>query len=224
MELVKFVVNNMLFLKRSERNIKSMKYYMIDNNDSFVYNLAAYFLKLGQDIIVENIDSAEITKINDKKYSGIIISPGPGTPQQAILSQKIIERYAGKIPILGVCLGHQVIGHCFGADVCKGKRPMHGKISVIQNRGERLFLNLPNSFKVTRYHSLIIDTKTLIPEFIIDAETEDGNIMAISHKKHPIYGLQFHPEALLTEYGYEIIENFIDICRDWENRNDNDKD
>ncbi|WP_312650068.1 anthranilate synthase component II [Aminipila sp.] len=197
-----------------------MKYYMIDNNDSFVYNLAAYFEKLGQEIIVENVDSADIAKINDKKYSGLIISPGPGTPKQAIFSQKLIEVYTGKIPILGVCLGHQVIGHCFGADVCKGNRPMHGKISIIQNRGQRLFLNLPNSFNVTRYHSLIIDSKTLTPEFIIDAETEDGVIMAISHRKYPIYGLQFHPEALLTEYGYEIIENFIDICKAWEDRND----
>lgn len=193
---------------------------MIDNNSSFVYNLAAYFEELGQEIIVGNVDSADIAKINDKKYSGIIIPPGPGRPKQAIFSQKLIEAYKGKIPILGVGLGHQIIGHCFGADVCKGTRPMHGKISVIQNRGQGLFLNLPNSFRVTRYDSLIMDSKILTPELLIDAETEDGEIMAISHRKYPIYGLQFHPEALLTEYGHEIIKNFIDICKSWENRND----
>lgn len=193
-----------------------MKYYMIDNNDSFVYNLAAYFEKLGHDITVENINNMDADNLNFSNYNGIIISPGPGTPEQAVVSKAVVKSCAGKIPILGVCLGHQVIGHCFGATVKKGRRPMHGKVCTLFNEGKRLFNRLPSNFKVTRYHSLVIDQSTLPKEFIVDALTEDGEVMAISHIKYPLYGVQFHPEALLTEYGYDLLKNFNELCKRWE--------
>lgn len=196
-----------------------MKYYMIDNNDSFVYNLAAYFEALGHEIIVENIENIDVNNLNIDNFNGIIISPGPGTPEQAIVSTAVLKSYIGKIPILGVCLGHQVIGYYFGATVKKGKRPMHGKVSILYNDGKGLFNRLPATFNVTRYHSLVIDKSTLPEEFIVDAVTEDQEIMAISHVKYPLYGVQFHPEALLSEYGYALLSNFNEICEMWERRN-----
>ncbi|MDF2541723.1 MAG: anthranilate synthase subunit [Herbinix sp.] len=196
-----------------------MKYFMIDNNDSFVYNLAAYFKELGQEIQVENIKDIRLNSFHINNLKGIIISPGPGTPEQAVISSDIVNNYAGKIPILGVCLGHQVIGHCFGATVKKGRRPMHGKISTLHHTEERLFHGLPSSFQVTRYHSLVIDQSTLSNEWIIDAVTDDEEIMAISHIKYPLYGVQFHPEALLTEYGHELLSNFIKLSEVWESGN-----
>ncbi len=197
-----------------------MKFYILDNHDSFVYNLAAYVQMHGADVVVETIDSADIATIDQHPYSGIIISPGPGTPGQAVCSRQLVGRYGGKIPILGVCLGHQVIGYCYGANVCKGRRPMHGKLSVIKNNGKGLFCNLPEEFYVTRYHSLIIEQDSLPVDFRVDAVTAEGEIMAISHEKAPIYGLQFHPEALLTEFGFEMLGNFIEICISWEKSND----
>lgn len=192
-----------------------MKFYMIDNNDSFVYNLVSYFEKLGQEVLVENIKSISIEKLDISGLGGIIISPGPGTPEQAAVSKKAIQLYGGRLPILGVCLGHQVIAHSFGGSVIKGKRPMHGKISKLSNNGLRLFKNLPDRFFVTRYHSLVVDMSKLPADFMIDATSADGEVMAISHQKQPVYGVQFHPEALLTEYGYEILNNFISICEKW---------
>ena len=188
---------------------------MIDNNDSFVYNLASYFEKLGQDVQVENIDSININKINVNEFNGIIISPGPGIPEQATVSKKVIQLFGGCLPILGVCLGHQVIVHSFGGRVVKGARPMHGKVVGISNNGMRLFSGLPNVFKVTRYHSLVADKRRLPSDFIVDAMSDDNEIMAISHQKYPIYGVQFHPEALLTEYGYELLNNYLLICEEW---------
>lgn len=197
-----------------------MKYYMVDNNDSFVYNLAAYFEELGHDIVVENINNINYHDIDIKSLKGIIISPGPGTPEQALISKSIVKSFAGKIPILGVCLGHQVIGHCFGATVKKGRKPMHGKVCILHNEGKGLFKRLPSTFNITRYHSLVIDQSTLSKEFIVDAVTEDQEIMAISHVKYPLYGVQFHPEALLTDHGHDLLRNFNEICEIWEHTND----
>jgi len=196
-------------------------YILIDNYDSFVYNIAAYFEKLGVDIIVKSVDDITIQEIESLNVSGIILSPGPGNPSKYVALLNIIDVFKGKIPILGICLGHQVIGYYFGFNIIKGNKPMHGKISWIQNNGKSLFKGLPKNFKVTRYHSLVIDNTIDSIPFEVDALSEDGVIMAITHNKFPIYGIQFHPEAVLTEYGYDVIRNYISICDTWRDRNEN---
>lgn len=190
-------------------------FFLLDNYDSFVYNLYAYFQELGQEIIIKRSDEISLTEIENMNLEGIIISPGPGRPAEAELSLQVIEKFQGKVPILGVCLGHQAIGHYYGANVKKGNRPMHGKISLVENDGQNLFKGLPNQFKVTRYHSLTVRPEKIDHDFHINARSDDGAIMAISHKKYPIYGVQFHPEAVLTEYGHELLNNFVQICKNW---------
>ncbi|MEE0776881.1 MAG: aminodeoxychorismate/anthranilate synthase component II, partial [Bacillota bacterium] len=170
-------------------------FLMVDNYDSFVYNLTAYFQELGEEIIVHRNDALTTAEIRAMDPKGIIISPGPKRPDEAGLSEEIVREFHGEIPILGVCLGHQVIGHVFGATVEKGTRPMHGKVTSIHHNGERLFHCVANPFNVTRYHSLVVKGETLPQDMIIDATSEDGAVMAISHTKEPVYGVQFHPEA-----------------------------
>lgn len=191
----------------------------IDNYDSFVYNLSAYFEELGQEILVVRNDKVNLEELAGIKPEGIIISPGPKNPKSAGLSNEIVQKFINEIPILGVCLGHQVIGYSFGADIVKGKRPMHGKVTKIRHSGKGIFRGLPREYGVTRYHSLVIDKGTLSPDFQVDAWTEDGDIMAISHRKAPVYGVQFHPEAVLTDYGHELLGNFVNISKDWGYRN-----
>lgn len=183
-------------------------YLMIDNYDSFVYNLKAYFEELGAKILVKRSDEITIEEIERMQPEGLIISPGPKRPQDAVLSVEAVRRFKGRIPILGVCLGHQIIGHVAGAAVEKGAHPMHGKVTEITNSGRGLFRNLPRKFCVTRYHSLVVKKDSLPKEYQIDAVAEDGAVMAISHRELPIYGVQFHPEAVLTEYGHELLGNF----------------
>ena len=187
-------------------------YLMIDNYDSFVYNLKAYFEELGKEIAVIRCDKITLEEIEDMQPSGIILSPGPKRPQDATLCIDIVEKFQEKIPILGVCLGHQVLGLCSGATVEKGIFPIHGKISEISNNGLRLFAGLPTKFNVTRYHSLVVNKDTISNNYSIDATTADGVVMGISHKTLPLYGVQFHPEAVLTEYGHELLENFCHIA------------
>ena len=187
-------------------------YLMIDNYDSFVYNLKAYFEELGKEIAVIRCDKITLEEIEDMQPSGIILSPGPKRPQDATLCIDIVEKFQEKIPILGVCLGHQVLGLCSGATVEKGIFPIHGKISEISNNGLRLFAGLPTKFNVTRYHSLVVNKNTISNNYSIDATTADGVVMGISHKTLPLYGVQFHPEAVLTEYGHELLENFCHIA------------
>ena len=187
-------------------------YLMIDNYDSFVYNLKAYFEELGKEIAVIRCDKITLEEIEDMQPSGIILSPGPKRPQDATLCIDIVEKFQEKIPILGVCLGHQVLGLCSGATVEKGIFPIHGKISEISNNGLRLFAGLPTKFNVTRYHSLVVNKDTISNNYSIDATTADGVVMGISHKTLPLYGVQFHPEAVLTEYGHELLENFCKIA------------
>lgn len=191
----------------------------IDNYDSFVYNLSAYFEELGQEILVVRNDKVNLEELAGMKPEGIVISPGPKNPKSAGLSNEIVQKFINEIPILGVCLGHQVIGYSFGADIVKGKRPMHGKVTKIRHCGKGIFRGLPREYGVTRYHSLVIDKGTLSPDFQVDAWTEDGDIMAISHRKAPVYGVQFHPEAVLTDYGHELLGNFVTISKDWGCRN-----
>ena len=165
-------------------------YLMIDNYDSFVYNLKAYFEELGKEIAVIRCDKITLEEIEDMQPSGIILSPGPKRPQDATLCIDIVEKFQEKIPILGVCLGHQVLGLCSGATVEKGIFPIHGKISEISNNGLRLFAGLPTKFNVTRYHSLVVNKDTISNNYSIDATTADGVVMGISHKTLPLYGVQ----------------------------------
>ena len=190
-------------------------YLMIDNYDSFVYNLKAYFEELGKEILVKRSDRITIEDIENMNPEGIILSPGPKRPWDASLCVETVNKFKGKIPILGVCLGHQVIGYCAGATVEKGEKPMHGKVTRIYHNGKGLFEGLPEAFKVTRYHSLIVKEKTVSDEYRIDSIAEDGAVMGISHRTLPLYGVQFHPEAVLTEYGHELLDNFCRIAENF---------
>ena len=187
-------------------------YLMIDNYDSFVYNLKAYIQELGREILVKRCDEITLEEIEHMQPEGIILSPGPKRPWDAELCMEVTERFQGQIPILGVCLGHQVLGHCCGAIVQKGERPMHGKVTELKNNGTGVFAGLPEKYKVTRYHSLVVKKESVPEEYQIDAVSEDGAVMGISHKTWPVYGVQFHPEAVLTEYGHELLENFCRIA------------
>lgn len=182
---------------------------MIDNYDSFVYNLSRYFVELGQEIQVHRNDALTLTQIRDLNPTHIVISPGPCSPNEAGISLQVIQELAGKFPILGVCLGHQAIGQAFGGVVKKALKPIHGKTSRITHDGRGLFKGLPHPLTVTRYHSLIVEREILPQELLITAETEEGEIMAFAHKTLPIVGVQFHPEAILTEGGHTLLQNFL---------------
>ncbi|MDO5391804.1 MAG: aminodeoxychorismate/anthranilate synthase component II [Eubacteriales bacterium] len=200
-------------------------YLMIDNYDSFVHNLASYFEELGEEMTLVRNDKLSMkeiqTWIDEGKLDGLLISPGPKSPQDCGMSLEALRRFAGQIPILGICLGHQIIGYAWGARIKKGAKPMHGKITAITNTQRHMFANLPSRFQVTRYHSLVVDAEKLPSCLDIDALSEDGAIMAIRHKTLPVYGIQFHPEAVLTEYGHELLQNFIDLCKEWKNSYEN---
>jgi len=193
-------------------------FLMIDNYDSFVYNLVRYFEELNEKVIVYRNDKLNIEHIAKMNLQGIIISPGPKNPEEAGICLEVIEKFKGEIPILGICLGHQAIGYAFGGKVVKGKEPIHGKVSRIKHYNEGVFRNLKNPMKVTRYHSLVVDKNTLPDCFTVTAETEDNVIMGIRHKEFFIEGVQFHPEAELTEWGHELLKNFIEEAKGFERR------
>jgi len=186
---------------------------MIDNYDSFTYNLVQYLGELGAEVLTFRNDAITIEEIERLSPDRIVISPGPCTPLQAGISNEVIRRFAGRIPILGVCLGHQCIGHVFGARIVRAKRLMHGKTSMICHNGEEIFRGLENPFEATRYHSLIIDPGSLPPELEVTAWAEDDpeEIMGIRHRKLPIWGVQFHPESILTKEGKKLLKNFLEI-------------
>jgi para-aminobenzoate synthetase component 2 len=184
---------------------------LLDNYDSFTYNLAQYLGQMGQTLLVRRNDQITLDEIADLAPERIVISPGPGTPRQAGISIPIIERFAGKIPILGVCLGHQAIGDAFGGRVIRAAKIMHGKTSEIHHDGKTIFRDLPQDFSATRYHSLIVERKSLPAELEISAETEDGTIMGLRHRKMKVEGVQFHPESVLTDTGYRLLQNFLSV-------------
>lgn len=188
---------------------------MIDNYDSFVYNLVRYFEELGQQVEVFRNDAITPEQANRRGYKGLIISPGPGMPKQAGNSLDLIDFFKGRIPILGICLGHQAIGEAFGAVTVKGKEPVHGKISEIKHNGRGVFSGVSNPLRVTRYHSLVLQKENLPTCFEITGETSDGVIMGIRHKQYAVEGVQFHPEAELTQYGHAMLKNFIDQCNEY---------
>ena len=189
-------------------------YLMIDNYDSFVYNLKAYFQELWRDILVRRSDEITLADIQAMQPQGIILSPGPKRPWDAQLCVDTVKRFGGKIPLLGVCLGHQVLGHCAGATVEKGVRPMHGKVTRVHHNGTGLFAGLPREFDVTRYHSLVVRQETLPEDYQVDCVAEDGAVMGLSHRTLPLFGVQFHPEAVLTQYGHELLENFCRLAEE----------
>lgn len=182
---------------------------MIDNYDSFTYNLVQYFGELDQDVQVYRNDEIDLQKIAELNPRHIVISPGPCTPNEAGISLALIHEFAGKIPLLGVCLGHQSIGQAFGGKIIKAKTLMHGKTSLIHHENIGVFKGLPNPYTATRYHSLVIEKESLPDCLAVTAWTEDGEIMGVRHKTLAIEGVQFHPESVLTEYGHELLDNFI---------------
>jgi para-aminobenzoate synthetase component II len=185
---------------------------MIDNYDSFTYNLVQYFMELGEEVVVYRNDALPIEEIERKAPSKIVISPGPCTPREAGISVDVIQRLAGKIPILGVCLGHQSIAEAFGAKVVRAQRIMHGKTSEIFHDGKTLFAGLPDPFLATRYHSLIVERESLPGFFQVSAWTDHDEIMGIRHNKFLLEGIQFHPESILTTEGKKLLKNFLMRC------------
>ncbi|HWR08341.1 aminodeoxychorismate/anthranilate synthase component II [Sporomusa sp.] len=188
---------------------------MLDNYDSFVYNLVQYLGEMGEDIRVFRNNKLTLAQIEDMRPDHIILSPGPCTPNEAGISLELIKYFKGKIPILGVCLGHQAIGQAFGGDVVRAPRLMHGKTSLVYHDGKGVFSGLKNPLSATRYHSLIVKKETLPDCFEITAETELGEIMGIRHKEYLIEGVQFHPESILTEAGHAMLENFLTMNPTW---------
>lgn len=190
---------------------------MIDNYDSFVYNLVRYFEEIGEAVEVVRNDKININMVDESKYLGIVISPGPKNPTESGLCLDIIDKFKGRLPMLGICLGHQCIGHYFGGKIVKGESPMHGKISEVIHNNEGVFYDVKSPLNVTRYHSLIVDKESLPNELEITAEAPENVIMGIKHKSLPIYGVQFHPEAELTEEGHKLLENFVSECKRFNN-------
>ncbi len=186
-----------------------MKVLLIDNYDSFTFNLYHYISSLNVKVDVVRNDKINSKEIIKMKYDKIVISPGPGNPNQSGNCIKILNSLYEKLPFLGVCLGHQIIGQVFGSKIVQARKLMHGKTSKIKSKKIGILKNLPNKFEATRYHSLIIDKKTLSKELEITAETEDGIIMGVQHKKFNIHGVQFHPESIKTKFGMKILKNFI---------------
>jgi len=182
---------------------------MIDNYDSFTYNLVQYFAELGEEVKVFRNDEITVEDIAKLNPARICISPGPCSPSEAGISVETIKRYAGQIPILGVCLGHQAIGEAFGGKVIRAQKVMHGKTDSIHHAGVGVFKNLPDSFKVTRYHSLVIEKSSLPAMLEVTATSSDGEIMGVRHKKLAVEGVQFHPESILSEHGHALLKNFL---------------
>jgi anthranilate synthase component II len=189
--------------------LRRLMLLMIDNYDSFTYNLVQYLGELGADVEVVRNDAIGLDEIAARAPERIVISPGPCTPSEAGISVALIQRFAGSIPILGVCLGHQSIGQAFGARIVRAQRVMHGKLSPIAHNGEGVFAGVPSPFSATRYHSLAIDPATLPDELEVTATAEDGEIMGVRHRTMAVEGVQFHPEAILTQHGKALLRNFL---------------
>jgi anthranilate synthase component II len=185
---------------------------LIDNYDSFVHNLARYLRRLGQETLAVRNDALTPAQIAAMQPAAIVLSPGPCTPYEAGSSLAIVKEFSGRIPLLGVCLGHQTIGAAFGAKIVRAPQPMHGRASLIEHNGRGIFAGLGNPLLVGRYHSLVVDPGTLPSELEVTAQLADGVVMALAHRRWPVFGVQFHPESILTEGGYAILDNFLNLA------------
>jgi len=185
------------------------KVLLIDNYDSFTWNLVQGLRMLGADVIVRRNDTLDAHGARALAPTHLVISPGPGTPREAGCSAAVVEALAGEIPVLGVCLGHQCIGQAYGGRVVRARRPMHGRTSLVRHVGEGVFSGLPNPLQATRYHSLVVLPDGLPETLVATAYSEEGEIMALRHREHPVVGVQFHPEAVLTEHGHDLLRNFL---------------
>lgn len=187
--------------------------FLLDNYDSFTYNLYQYLLELGEEVKVARSDKISVAEVEKISPAAVVISPGPGRPEEAGISVSLIKALGSRVPILGVCLGHQAIGHAFGAPVVGAKRIMHGKVSAIRHDGKTIFGGLENPFFATRYHSLAVEPSGLPPELEVSATADDGTIMGLRHKKFCIEGVQFHPESFLTSCGKKLLANFLKTAK-----------
>lgn len=190
-------------------------YLLIDNYDSFTYNLYHYLAELDVEVVVKRNDALGVDDILALAPRGIVLSPGPCTPDEAGICLDLVKQAAGKVPMLGVCLGHQTIGQAFGGKVVRAPAPMHGKVSQIYHRARGVFSGLPNGFRATRYHSLIVERDSLPDCLAVTAETEDEIIMGLEHKTMPLHGVQFHPESIESEYGHKILQNFVNLSEEF---------
>jgi anthranilate synthase component II len=185
---------------------------LIDNYDSFTWNLVHFLGEEGAECVVRRNDALSAAEALAMKPAGIALSPGPGTPDKAGICEALIRLAAGSVPILGVCLGHQAIGEAYGGRIVRAPVPMHGKLSAIRHDGTGVFRGLPNPFRATRYHSLMVERASLPAELAVTAETEDGIVMGLAHRRHRVFGVQFHPESIATERGHSLLGNFLDIA------------
>ena len=182
---------------------------LIDNYDSFVHNLARYLVQLGQTTRVVRNDAVDLAEIRQLRPAAIVLSPGPCTPADAGCSVDVVQALGAELPMLGVCLGHQAIGVAYGGHVVRAPQPMHGRTSPVQHRGRGLFRDIPSPLTACRYHSLVLDRESLPACLDVTAWTDDGTVMAVAHRQWPVFGVQFHPESILTEAGYQLLENFL---------------
>lgn len=187
-------------------------FILIDNYDSFTYNLFHYLGELGARLEVHRNDKISVDEVMAKHPQGIILSPGPCTPDTAGICLDLIKRASGKVPLFGVCLGHQAIGQVFGGQVVRAPKPMHGKLSKVHHTGKGVFRDVPNDFDATRYHSLTVEPSTFPADLEVTAQSEDGVIQGLQHKSLPIFGVQFHPESIASEHGHKILANFLQDC------------
>ena len=191
------------------------KVALVDNYDSFTWNLVHAIGVLGAEVEVHRNDKITVDALAEARPDAIVISPGPCTPNEAGISLELIERLGDRVPIFGVCLGHQAIGAAYGGDVVRAPVPVHGKLSTIKHKGEGVLRGINASFEATRYHSLVVKRDTMPADLKVTAETDDGLVMAMSHKKHPVHGVQFHPESIASEHGQTILKNFLDLAAQW---------
>jgi anthranilate synthase/aminodeoxychorismate synthase-like glutamine amidotransferase len=188
---------------------------VIDNYDSFTYNLVQYLGELGEDVLVRRNDEITLPEIAPLHPVAIVLSPGPGTPAQAGICKDLLAELGPTLPMLGVCLGHQCLGEAFGGTVRRASQVMHGKVSRVTHAEQSVFRGIPSPFAATRYHSLVVDRDSLPPDLEVTAWTDDGTVMGLRHRQYPLAGVQFHPEAILTEHGHKLLANFLHDARDW---------
>jgi anthranilate synthase component 2 len=191
------------------------KVALVDNYDSFTWNLVHAIGVLGPEVEVHRNDKITVDALAAARPDAIVISPGPCTPKEAGISLELVQRLGDRVPIFGVCLGHQAIGAAYGGEVVRAPVPVHGKLSTIKHKGEGVLRGINAPFEATRYHSLVVKRDSMPPDLAVTAETDDGLVMAMSHKKHPVHGVQFHPESIASEHGRTILKNFLDLAAQW---------